>query len=294
MRWVTAATVLVLGLLALACDDATSDPPDPTATVAADDAVDELGLPVYPAAPPVTPADTTTGVAELQWWGQSLFILMSPRGGQIAMDPYGDIGYRVHAGFVGIVTVSHDHPDHNNVELLGHNILLRGLTDEGWAQIDERPTGGVRIRTVPSWHDESRGAERGRNAIFVFETGGMRIVHLGDLGHALTQAQIDAIGPVDLLLVPVGGFFTIDAAGATAVVEQLAPRVVIPMHYKTDSVTIPQLAPVDAFLEGKEVVEMSSNSTSSLGTPRAVDLLAEDLPSRGSAVVWLLQPVGAQ
>lgn len=280
--------LLAAGLLTAACDggggsDATGATPEPANDTPA--GPDELGLPVFPAAPPLADAGDSSGKVSLQWWGQAMFLLSSPRGADVMIDPYGEgIGYRVSQAGVGITTISHEHPDHNNADAGSTNIVLRGLTDDGWAQIDEQPTSDVRFRSVPSWHDESQGADRGRNAIFVFETGGLRIVHLGDLGHALTQAQIDAIGPVDVLLVPVGGFFTIDAAGATEVVEQLGPRVVIPMHYKTDASTISQLRPVQPFLAQKEVEEKSST----------VELDVDDLPSRGSAVVWLLEPAGAQ
>ena len=103
-------------------------------------------------------------------------------------------------------------------------------------------------------------------------------------GHRLTQAQIDAIGPVDVLLVPVGGFFTIDASGATEVMEQLQPRVTIPMHYKTKDVTIRQLKPAQPFLAGKQVEEKNWGVT----------LYADRLPEYGSGVVWVLEPKAAQ
>lgn len=278
--------VLGLGLLITACDGADDERgattvPDGGATA------DDLALPTMPTAPPLTPENGTPGGVGLEWWGQSMFRLLSPRGADIAIDPFGEIGYRIperqEVG-VGIVTISHEHPDHNNPDLAQANVVLRGLTDDGWAQIDQRPTRDVRIRTVPSWHDDSRGAERGRNAIFIFETGGLRIVHLGDLGHRLTQEQIDAIGPVDVLLVPVSGFFTIDAAGATKVMKQLRPRVTIPMHYKTEDVTIRELQPVDPFLEGKQVKRENWG----------VELYADRLPRHGSGVVWVLEPKVAQ
>ncbi len=282
------AVGLAAALLLGACgggDGGDGAPPSPTLGVTAEQGA--LGLPAMQAAPPLTPENGTPGGVGLRWWGQSMFVLNSPRGADILMDPFGDIGYRIperqEVG-VGIITVSHEHFDHNNTGLTDANLVLRGLTDDGWAEIDERPTSDVRIRAVPGWHDESEGSERGRNAIFIFETGGLRIVHLGDLGHRLTEAQIEAIGPVDVLLVPVGGFFTIDAAGATDVVEQLGPRVVIPMHYKTRDVTVRQLRPVQPFLGGKEFEERGS----------AVELDVDNLPPRGSAVVWVLAPAGVQ
>jgi L-ascorbate metabolism protein UlaG (beta-lactamase superfamily) len=99
----------------------------------------------------------------------------------------------------------------------------------------------------------------------VFETGGTRIAHLGDLGHLLTDEQLKAIGPVDVVLIPVGGFFTIDAAQATRVIDQLKPRtIVVPMHYKTDVLVIKELAPVDAFLQGKAHVRRETGNTLAL------------------------------
>lgn len=234
-----------------------------------------------------TPEVEATFPLDLTWWGQSMFVLESPTGANILFDPYGDIGYRIpdpEELNIAFVTVSHEHEDHNNVDVAGAARVLRGLTADGFNPINGSITGGGTIRTVESWHDDSEGSERGRNAIFVVEMGGLRLVHLGDLGHTLSQEQIDAIGPVDVLLVPVGGHFTIDAAGATEVVNQLQPRVSIPMHYKTEWVNMSELAPVDAFLEGKVVEQKGST----------VELDIEALPEYGSGVVWVLEPAGAR
>lgn len=273
------ALVVGLGLVIAACngdDGAPATTPTPQIS------------PTEGAATP-TSEEGAAGVVGLTWWGESMFVLTGPEGTRVLLDPYGDIGYRVPDPSelnVDVVTVSHEHPDHNNVELGGAARVLRGLTDDGWAEIDERVASDLRIRTVPSWHDSSKGSERGRNAIFIFETGGLRIVHLGDLGHWLSYEQIDAIGPVDVLLVPVGGVDTIGADLADEVIEQLAPRVVIPMHYKTEAVNIAELEPVDVFLEtGVKQVERKGST---------VELHADYLPARGSAVVWVLKPAGAQ
>ena len=121
----------------------------------------------------------------------------------------------------------------------------------------------VSIRSVGVYHDEEMGKKRGLNAIFVFEVDGLRLAHLGDLGHLLDDKQLADVGPIDVALVPVGGFYTIDAAQATKVIDQLKPRlIVIPMHYKTDVLTIKELAPVDAFLTGKKVRRQKGNTLS--------------------------------
>jgi L-ascorbate metabolism protein UlaG (beta-lactamase superfamily) len=118
-------------------------------------------------------------------------------------------------------------------------------------RIDEKVK-DISVRTVGVYHDRKRGAEIGLNAVFIFETGGVRIAHLGDLGHPLTDQQISAIGSVDVVLVPVGGGETVDAQTATYVVDQIRPRLlVVPMHFKTDAVTSKDLAPIDAFLAGR-------------------------------------------
>jgi L-ascorbate metabolism protein UlaG (beta-lactamase superfamily) len=120
------------------------------------------------------------------------------------------------------------------------------------------------------YHDDKRGAERGLDTVFIFEVGGLRIAHLGDLGHLLTDDQLSAIGSVDVLLVPVGGVFTIDGYYATRVVDQLHPRlVVVPMHYRTDAVTIKELQPVEPFLERKANVKRLPGNTLALTPVKA-------------------------
>jgi L-ascorbate metabolism protein UlaG (beta-lactamase superfamily) len=203
-------------------------------------------------------AGTSTSPAKVTvtWFGQSCFLLDTAAGTRVVIDPIPKgIGYDLPVGLrADVVTISHEHADHNNVGLVnGHTRVLRGLTPDkkGWTRIDEKVK-DVAIRTVGVYHDDKRGVERGLNAVFIFEVAGLRIAHLGDLGHLLDDKQLSAIGSVDVLLVPVGGTFTIDADQATRVVDQLRPRlVIIPMHYRTAVSTISQLAPVDAFLAGK-------------------------------------------
>jgi L-ascorbate metabolism protein UlaG (beta-lactamase superfamily) len=134
------------------------------------------------------------------------------------------------------------------------------------------------VRGVPSFHDESRGKERGRNTIFVFEADGLRVAHLGDLGHALSAEEVKAVGPVDVLLAPVGGHFTIGPEDARRVVERLGAGVVIPMHYKTDVLGFP-IRPVEDFLKLMGRVERPGLRTLEIGageargnTPRVVVL----------------------
>ena len=126
-----------------------------------------------------------------------------------------------------------------------------------------------------------RGAERGLDTVFIFEVGGVRIAHLGDLGNVLNDEQLAAIGAVDVLLIPVGGTFTIDALKATRVVEQLRPRLmVMPMHYKTDAVTIKELEPLAPFLDGKLNVRRETTPTIALSPMKARPAAEIVLPYR--------------
>ncbi len=149
-----------------------------------------------------------------------------------------------------IVSISHHHSDHDQVKLVGGNPFVV----DGAGEYEVK---GVSVVGVQSWHDDKEGADRGPNIIYVIEIDGLRICHLGDLGHKLTDGQLDEIGSIDIALVPVGGIYTIDAKSAVEVTKQLDPWVIIPMHYQTPQLKLAnQLAGVEMFLKelGKEVV----------------------------------------
>ena len=204
-------------------------------------------------------------VAYLTWYGQSCFLLESASGTRVVMDPIpSNIGYLPPADLhADAVTVSHEHPDHNNVALVrGKPRILRGLTPDkrGWMRIDEKIK-DISIRSVGVYHDDKKGAEIGLDTVFIFEVGGVRIAHLGDLGHTLTDQQISDIGSVDVVLVPVGGVSTVDAHKATQVIDQIRPRLAtIPMHFRTDVLTIKELASVDGFLAGRPNVRRETGT----------------------------------
>lgn len=218
------------------------------------------------------------------WCGQACFVLESG-GFRVVIDPIpATMGYPPLQVSADLVLVSHEHFDHNNVAAVsGKPVVLRGLAagGGGWATID-RQVGPVHVRSVPTYHDDTRGAQRGRNTVFVLEWNGLRLVHLGDLGHRLDEEAVQSIGRVDVLFVPVGGFYTIDAAGATAVVQQLGPAVVIPMHYRTPATgdRLP-IAPADAFVAGKPGVRRFGST---------VQVAADQLPA--SQEIWVLAPPG--
>ncbi len=175
----------------------------------------------------------------IRWFGHACFVCEGS-GVRLLTDPFSkEVGYAPPREKVDLVTVSHDHYDHNAVEgLPGRPAVIR---EPGRHRVR-----GLQVEGFSVFHDEVKGAKRGRNLIFVWEMDGIRLCHLGDLGHVLEPATVRELGKIDLLMVPVGGVYTIDAAGARKVVEQLAPRVVIPMHYRTPALTF-ELGPVEDF-----------------------------------------------
>jgi len=190
---------------------------------------------------------------KLKWYGHASFGITTADGVHICTDPYipgsydGAIGYRPIRDRCDVVLQSHDHPDHAGAgELKGAPVVVRGP--------GEHKVKGIKFVGTRTYHDESHGSERGENTVFTFEADGMKVAFLGDLGHKLTDKQAAAIGPVDVALIPVGGFFTIDGAAATKVAEQLGAKVIIPMHYKTDACGF-TIATVDDFVAGKANVE---------------------------------------
>ncbi|MFH1652270.1 MAG: MBL fold metallo-hydrolase [Chloroflexota bacterium] len=178
---------------------------------------------------------------EITWLGHACFRL---KGSQavVITDPYSpDLGYDLGKANARIVTVSHPHPGHNYVAgVSGDPKVVHGP--------GEYEIGGILLTGIPTFHDSEGGGKRGKNTAYLMEIDGISVLHLGDLGHALTDAQTEAVGPLDVLLVPVGGVSTIDAAIATEVIRTLEPTLVIPMHYKTPAISR-DLAPVETFLK---------------------------------------------
>lgn len=176
---------------------------------------------------------------KITWLGHASFLIES---GDLCLvtDPFAErVGYPIYAGKVDIVTVSHNHYDHNAVELLQGQPRL--FDRSGEFVVD-----GVHITGLDTWHDKKQGKERGRNIIFKIVTEEISLLHLGDLGHVLSPELAVRLGRIDVLMVPVGGKFTVDAGMAFNIVELLKPRIIIPMHFQTPPCTI-TLAPVEGF-----------------------------------------------
>jgi L-ascorbate metabolism protein UlaG (beta-lactamase superfamily) len=190
----------------------------------------------------------------ITWLGQSCFAFHSFKGNSLLTDPYNpDIGYPPPVIDTRVVTISNEHPDHNYLPAVsGAPIVIRS--------VGETATGGLIFQGIRSWHDNVKGKKLGPNRIFKWNMGGLRFVHLGDLGqHRLTAAQLKAIGMVDVLLIPVGGVATINGTQALEIVKQLQPKMVIPMHYKTDALKI-KLDTIDNFLKGPYTVVNTGKS----------------------------------
>jgi len=190
---------------------------------------------------------------KIKWLGHASFLITSETGTRIITDPYvvtETLTYGEIKESADIVTVSHEHSDHNNAAAVGGNPkVVRGA-----AKVK-----GIEFEAIPCYHDDARGKARGKNTIFYFEVDDMKVCHLGDLGHRLSDTQVTELGGVDILLIPVGGFYTIDARVAIELCGRIKPRVVIPMHYKTDKCDYP-IAGVERFLQGKEEVTRSGVS----------------------------------
>jgi L-ascorbate metabolism protein UlaG (beta-lactamase superfamily) len=178
----------------------------------------------------------------IEYHGQSFFILTTSKDTRIAFDPHTieQYGRNEVLPKVDVICISHNHNDHTRTVAFDDykkTKVLRGLKSESlkadWAVVDETVK-DAKIRTVGVYHDEQEGLLRGKNAIFIVEVDGWKVAHLGDLGHLLTPAQLKRIGKVDVIMIPVGGIYTINGAEAKKVVDQLKPKeYIFPMHFGT-------------------------------------------------------------
>ena len=205
----------------------------------------------------------------LHWYGHSCFLLYTERT-SIMTDPFNEkVGYPLPEDLPSYITVSHEHYDHSAVGLIhGTPVVKRNLVPE--------TLGDIHVYGVNSFHDADKGASRGKNTIFVFEHNGVRICHLGDLGHALNDTQVAAIGAVDVLLIPVGGVYTIEGESACTVVHQLRPNVIIPMHFKTRDLSF-HLGDVHGFCTAFRNVVQSGQCT--------LNITKETLPKTQQVII---------
>lgn len=209
---------------------------------------------------------------QITFYGQSAFRIVGEGGARIVIDPYVKterISYEDDFDEADIVLVTHEHGDHNNVDAVpGDYDVVRG---EGTHQVR-----GIEFLGIGSYHDQAEGAERGPNTIFVFDLDGVRIAHFGDQGCELEEDQMLQLEGVQVMIVPVGGGFTLDPERIWTIAERIRPNVVIPCHFKTDKVQLP-FATLDDFLAGKERVQRPGGGEANLdpgNLPEPITVLA--------------------
>ena len=219
-------------------------------------------------------------MAKIYWAGQSCFKIevsnSRDHSADIVIDPYDEsTGLKLPNLSADIVLVTHDHHDHNNVKgVKGTPFVIQG---PGEYEVKE-----VFINGIPSFHDDKDGKERGQNTIYVIEVEDMRFCHLGDLGQKqLTDEQLEKIDAVDVLMIPVGGEYTIDSSSAQKIISQIEPRIVIPMHYN-----LPKL---------KDKLDEVSKFLKTMGKPSIAPqdkLVVKEstMPKEGAMEIVVLQP----
>lgn len=211
----------------------------------------------------------------IRWHGHSCFEVDGSV--RVVTDPHDgrSIGIAAPRVKADLVLVSHGHFDHNCSELVSKEDA--SVISSPVMTVEQ----GVRVEGLEAFHDEARGAKRGKVVLFRFELDGVSFCHLGDLGHDLDDTTVDKIGPVDFLFVPVGDVFTVGPAAAKRIVDRVAPKVAVPMHYRTPGLSL-SIRPAQDFLalcDSDQLVKVGNE----------VEFTKEDLPESGTEV-WLFSP----
>ncbi|EKD52771.1 MAG: Zn-dependent hydrolase of the beta-lactamase fold-like protein [uncultured bacterium] len=186
---------------------------------------------------------------EITYLGHSCFKLKSKEGLVLYMDPFKSdmVGLPLVKDVADVVTISHAHEDHSALEVITGPVNRPStfvIDREGEYEI-----AGVQISAIKTFHDKNNGTERGKNLVMLVVMDGLHVLHLGDICHKLTESQIEKVGSVDVLMVPVGGTYTLDADGAMEMVKEVQPSYVVPMHYKTSLTKIEGLSTLENFME---------------------------------------------
>ena len=221
---------------------------------------------------------------EIAYLGHSCFKVKT-KSGVVVTDPYGKIGtMKLPALSADLVTVSHAHADHNNIDAVAGTARREKpfvITQPGEYEVE-----GISVFGYPTFHDNKEGAERGGNTIYIIQAEGLRLLHLGDLGHPLSEKLLDELDTVDLVMVPTGGYYTMDGKVASDVVASLEPSYVLPMHYRTpqhDEKTFGEVTGVEPFVtaygHGSRTVKTLSISPLSLPVDSTEVILFEGFVS---------------
>lgn len=212
---------------------------------------------------------------QIQWFGQSYFKIQTKSNNNadltIALDPYQDeIGLKAPKFQADIVTISHDHYDHNNLDAIkGEPFVIN--------KPGEYEVKGAFIYGIPSWHDDQKGKKSGSNLICRFNVEGINLAHLGDLGSELNDEQLEKLGNIDILLIPVGGGPTIDAKIANKIISEIEPRIIIPMHYQIPGLKV-KLNGVEEFLKISGLPQEKTDK---------FKIIQKNLPPEGAKIILL-------
>lgn len=192
---------------------------------------------------------------QIKYLAHASFLITSESNLKVITDPYtpgGALKYNPIVESADVVTISHSHGDHNNPKAVkGSPVILK--------EAGVKTIMGVDFRAIPVFHDDAEGSKRGGVLIFCFQIDGLSLCHVGDLGHSLNSRQVAEISTVDILFIPVGGYYTIDANEASGIVKALNPKLVCPMHYKTPKTSYP-IEGVERFTNGKSNVRYLNSS----------------------------------
>ena len=193
---------------------------------------------------------------KIKWLGHASFLLTATDGTRVVTDPYsGEIGFDFPAVSADVVTVSHDHYDHNNSKAVSGAPVV-------FSSVGNFQRENVRLQGIPTYHDEVEGAKRGPNVAFIIELDGIKICHLGDLGQPENDELVRAAKGVDILLIPVGGTYTLDGKTAADYVGKIQPKIIIPMHFKTPDlcIEIDGIAEFEKAIKGAEITHLGAET----------------------------------
>jgi len=215
---------------------------------------------------------------KVTWYGQAFMEVVANDGKRVVVDPFDQsfLKYPLPKGLTAdVLLVTHEHKDHNNVGLIGGKPLIV-RSEKG---VGTFAKGNISVVGTATFHDEKQGKDRGKNTVYTFVVDGIKFCHVGDLGHTLSTEQVKSIGQVDVLFVPVGGFFTLDPSKVDLVINALSPRIVVPMHFKTGYTP-------DLPIQGPEVFLKNEKNVKKLGSA-SFELTKDTLPK--DREVWVLE-----